>query len=179
MRTQESDKCEKREDGAFANNANTVAGDGSRAVPAASETNAGSGATSDKAGQTPATEALHVQAANSSNISVSGMARIYPDLSRIEYEIYLINKGTGGGNTFKSTSARINLYEGSSVATTFWMKWIGDYLVEPNQTATFTGTITPSDLRYPDDMRLIYNGTCYLDIECLQGNAHIQLTKHP
>lgn len=109
---------------------------------------------------------------------VSARAQIYSDLSRIEYHIELSAKG-GVSTTFKTTYAQINMYEGSSLVTSFWMKNFGDCFVQADSVSTLEGTITPSDLRYPGDMETIYNSTCYLDITSNGHMEHILLQKRP
>lgn len=109
---------------------------------------------------------------------VSARAQIYPDLSRIEYHIEL-SAERGGSRIYKTTYAQINMYEGSSLVTSFWMKNFGDCIVEANTVRILEGTITPSDLRYPGDMETIYNSTCYLDITSNGNMEHILIQKRP
>lgn len=167
MRTKENDKLEKSESMVSVNNhLNVEKGDSCEAAPTGTEEKRGTGSE-------------EAPAAGRSEVSgVSGWAQIYPDLSRIEYEITLSARGFPG-RTFKNVYAQINMYEGSSRVTSFWMKNYGDCFVQEDSATTLKGTITPANLRYPDDMRLIYNNTCYLDIMSDYTMEHILLQKRP
>ncbi len=167
MRTKENEKVEKEESMASVNKGSTVENGGK---PETDATGAGERMTAVKD---------EVSAGGRSQVSgVSGWAQIYPDLSRIEYEISFSTRGLPD-RTFKNVYVQINMYEGSSRVTSFWMKNYGDCFVEGNSGLTLKGTITPADLRYPDDMRLIYNSTCYLDIMSDHTMEHILLQKRP
>lgn len=208
MRTKENDKFEKREETSSVCNGEMAAKGGSRRMEAmAGETThgevsevtaeaapeqptstenggvapAGSGEKGDGAplGKTTiAAGGEAVATAYTGSNGVSGWAQIYPDLSRIEYEVTLSTSGTPS-RTFKNVYIQINMYEGASLVTSFWMKNYGNCFVEADSSLTLKGTITPANLRYPDDMRLIYNNTCYLDITSDYTMEHILLQKRP
>lgn len=110
---------------------------------------------------------------------ISASAAIYPDLSKIEYQINLYNP-INGGYTFANLYFQINLYNGQSLMATLYTKNYGDTYVGPSETKVLEGVITPQDLRGGlSDMQAIWNGQSFIEAYSSEYSYKGSITKRP